>query len=196
MSDVNFINSYNEIVFDNFIAVLKQNMVFQTQLKLMEPKLARIAELEQQVADSGTTHQELEQLRSTVQSLTSELTGKNAQIQQQSGSDAERHRIQTALNEKMRECESLKASVEVLNREVQSLHTQAKHGQEAVEMNRTLLVSEQALQDTVQKQTAYIQKLEEMLPVNKRKKLGLPVPDATINTMENRSVIESSGGIF
>lgn len=196
MSDVNFINSYNEIVFDNFIAVLKQNMVFQTQLKLMEPKLARIAELEQQDADSGTTHQELEQLRSTVQSLTSELTGKNAQIQQQSGSDAERHRIQTALNEKMRECESLKASVEVLNRQVQSLHTQTKHGQEAVQMNRTLLVSEQALQDTVQKQTAYIQKLEEMLPVNKRKKLGLPVPDAVINTVENRSVIESSGGIF
>ena len=60
MSDVNFVNSYNEIVFDNFIAVLKQNLVFQTQLKLVEAKVAKLNELEQQLAAtkeiSGTIH--------------------------------------------------------------------------------------------------------------------------------------------
>lgn len=196
MSDVNFINSYNEIVFDNFIAVLKQNLVFQTQLKVMEPKLARMAELEKQLAESGDAQKEIAQLRATVQSLTTELNGKNTQIQQQSGADADRHRIQTALNEKMRECESLKASVDVLNRELQTLGGQVKQGKDAIQSNETLRSLTKTLEDTTQRQTDYIKKLEDLLPVAKRKKLGLPVPDTAINTVDNLMPIESTGGMF
>jgi chromosome segregation ATPase len=207
MSDVNFMNSYNEIVFDNFIAVLKQNLMFQTQLKLVEPKLARIPELEKQVADSSTALQELERTRSTVQSLTNELSGKNAQIQQHSSSDADHHRIQTALNEKMRECETLRASVDSLNRELQSLTSQAKQKSDAITMNATLVSQKKTLEDTlasqkkmfddtIQKQTEYIRKLEDLLPITKRKKLGLPVPDAAINIAETLIPVASSGGIF
>lgn len=196
MSDVNFINSYNEIVFDNFIAVLKQNLVFQTQLKVMEPKLARMAELENQLAESGDAQKEIAQLRATVQSLTTELSGKNTQIQQQSGADADRHRIQTALNEKMRECESLKASVDVLNRELQTLGGQVKQGQDAISANETLRSLTKTLEDATQRQTEYIKKLEDLLPVAKRKKLGLPVPDTAINTVDNLVPVEFTGGMF
>lgn len=196
MSDVNFINSYNEIVFDNFIAILKQNLMFQTQLKIIEPKLARITELEQQLTESGTARQEVERLQATVQSLTAELTGKNAQIQQHSGSDAERHRIQSALNEKMRECESLKSSVEVLNRELQVTSGQASRAQEVSHENESLRTRTTKLEETVHTQADYIKKLEDMLPISKRKKLGLPVQESAINTTDALMSVESSGGIF
>lgn len=197
MSDAAFINSYNEIVFDNFIAVLKQNLMFQTQLKLIEGKVARVAELEKQLADSGDAHKEVARLRESVQSLTADLNTKNTQLQQQAGSDAERHRIQTALNDKMRECETLRASTDVLNRELQTLSAQAARGQDAMQTVLTLQTTLAALERTTQEQTQYIQKLEELLPPTKRKKLGLPVVEPTINIPRaSTPVIETTGGIF
>lgn len=166
MSDVNFINSYNEIVFDNFIAILKQNLVFQTQLKLIEPKVARIPELEQQLAVSGDSSKEVERLTATIQTLTSELNGKTAQLQQQSSSDADRHRIQTALNEKMRECETLKASVEVLNRELQSVNTQASRGEDALQTNETLRSSVEQLTKDLQSANSQAARVQEVLQAN------------------------------
>ena len=172
MSDVNFINSYNEIVFENFIAVLKQNMVFQTQLKLLEAKVAKLDEVEKQLAAIKEQQHEINQLHVTVQSLNDELSGKNAQIQNQSSVSADHYRIQAALNEKTRECDSLQGS-----------------------MRETTL----ALEQTIQQQIDYIKKLEDLLPNNKRKKLGLLVSsDPTINTLDNVKLtkIESSGGMF
>jgi len=172
MSDVNFINSYNEIVFDNFIAVLKQNMMFQTQLKLLEVKLAKLDEVEKQLAATKEQQNEMTQLHATVQSLNAELSGKNAQIQNQSSVSADHYRIQAALNEKTRECDSLQGS-----------------------MRETTL----ALEQTIQQQIDYIKKLEDLLPNSKRKKLGLSVsPDSTINTLDTVKPIEieSSGGMF
>lgn len=234
MSDVAFINSYNEIVFENFLAVLKQNLMFQTQLKLLEPKVARLNELEQKLSESGNLGQdvsrlqqsvqsltqttsekllrieqlekqlaesdeavrEIGRLRSTVQSLTADLQAKTTQLQQQAGADADRHRIQSALNEKMRESESLRASVEVLNREIQTLSAQATHGKDAIETNQALRTAVSALEKTVQDQTQYIQSLEELLPTSKRKKLGLPIESRINTTTETLTAIEPSGGIF
>lgn len=234
MSDVAFINSYNEIVFENFIAVLKQNLMFQTQLKILETKVSRVTELEQQLSESGNLGKEvvrlqnsvqsltqsigektgridelerqlkdssdavreLPKLQASVQSLTDELKTKTSQLQQQAGADADRHRIQSALNEKMRECESLRASVDVLNRELQTLSAQVAHGQDAIQMNQALKTAVSTLEHTVQEQTQYIRTIEELLPNSKRKKLGLPV-DMPINTQDDvLTPIDSTGGIF
>ena len=40
MSDANFINAYNEVVLENFTAVLKQNFMFQTQIKFLEERVS------------------------------------------------------------------------------------------------------------------------------------------------------------
>ena len=100
MSDpVSFMNSYNEVVFDNFIAVLKQNLMFQTQLKITEGQKIKIEE------------------------LTKELTQKNEDAQRVGQLDTDRHRIQSALNEKSQEVTSLRAQVDILNREVGQIKT-------------------------------------------------------------------------
>ena len=100
MSDpVSFMNSYNEVVFDNFIAVLKQNLMFQTQLKITEGQKIKIEE------------------------LTKELTQKNEDAQRVGQLDTDRHRIQSALNEKSQEVTSLRAQVDILNREVGQIET-------------------------------------------------------------------------
>ena len=100
MSDpVSFMNSYNEVVFDNFIAVLKQNLMFQTQLKITEGQKIKIEE------------------------LTKELTQKNEDAQRFGQLDTDRHRIQSALNEKSQEVTSLRAQVDILNREVGQIKT-------------------------------------------------------------------------
>lgn len=100
MSDpVSFMNSYNEVVFDNFIAVLKQNLMFQTQLKITEGQKIKIEE------------------------LTKELTQKNEDAQRFGQLDTDRHRIQSALNEKSQEVTSLRAQVDILNREVGQIET-------------------------------------------------------------------------
>ena len=47
MSDVNFMNAYNDVVLENFMAVLKQNFMFQTQIKFLEERVSLIPALEE-----------------------------------------------------------------------------------------------------------------------------------------------------
>jgi deoxyadenosine/deoxycytidine kinase len=47
MSDANFINAYNEVVLENFTAVLKQNFMFQTQIRFFEERVNTIPALEE-----------------------------------------------------------------------------------------------------------------------------------------------------
>lgn len=46
---VEFANIYQEILLENLVSIIKQNFVFQTQLKLAENLGQRNAELEQQL---------------------------------------------------------------------------------------------------------------------------------------------------
>lgn len=103
MSDVNFVNTYNDILFENFTAVVKQNLIFQTQLKVMEPQLARLREFEQRLADTGTIHTEVAHLQAQIETLTAQVNDRSW--------ETERHRLQTALNDSMKECETLKATL-------------------------------------------------------------------------------------
>lgn len=205
MSDVTFINAYNEIVFENFQAILKQNLVFQTQLKLMESKIVRIEALEKQLADSTESAKNAEQLQARIDALTTEVTAKNSQIQQQSGADAERHRIQTALNDRMRECESLRASVEVLNRELRETTDREKRSSVDQRELHSLRERVDQAEQTAAEKVRYSQQLEALLPNSKRKKLGLPsITDTPVETplvtdtpeTVDLMPVQSSGGMF
>jgi hypothetical protein len=50
MSDVNFINAYNEVILDNLTAIMKQNFMFQTQMKFLEERVSKFSEMEQKLA--------------------------------------------------------------------------------------------------------------------------------------------------
>jgi chromosome segregation ATPase len=182
MSDVKFINAYNEIIFDNLSAILKQNIMFQTQLKLLEERVQEIPKLQEQLAQFssiGNEKSELENkfnsetgnLNNRINELTNELNSKNNQLQSLQASDANSHRLQTALNTQAAEIESLRTRINSFESET----NQSKQNYESL-----LNQSKQNFESEIAKKDDYISQLEEMLPNSKKKKLGIEIPEPVI----------------
>ena len=111
MSDANFINAYNEVVLENFIAVLKQNFMFQTQIKFLEERVSTIPALEEKGNLYDSVVREKIELQNKISSLTSEVENKDTLIKNTTNSDIDKHRLQKALNEQAKELEKLSNKV-------------------------------------------------------------------------------------
>ena len=111
MSDANFINVYNEVVLENFIAVLKQNFMFQTQIKFLEERVNTIPALEEKGNLYDSVVIEKVELQNKISSLTSEIENKDNIIKNTTNSDIDKHRLQKALNEQAKELEKLSNKV-------------------------------------------------------------------------------------
>ena len=187
MSDVNFINAYNEVILDNLTAIMKQNFMFQTQMKFLEERVSKIPEMEQKLAsvetDKGDKQEEYNRLlndknnlANEVSSLKHEIENKNSIIQNNITTDNDKHRLQTAVNEQAGEIEKLKNRIESMEKEIDS-------------------------------HKKYNSQLEEMLPNSKKKKLGIEVIEETSPKVEVKKeqtvfnnvtplTFESAGGTF
>ena len=111
MSDANFINAYNEVVLENFTAVLKQNFMFQTQIKFLEERVNTIPALEEKGNLYDSVVREKLELQNKISSLTSENENKDNIIRNTTNSDVDKHRLQKALNEQAKELERLSNKV-------------------------------------------------------------------------------------
>ena len=111
MSDANFINAYNEVVLENFTAVLKQNFMFQTQIKFLEERVNTIPALEEKGNLYDSVVREKLELQNKISSLTSEIENKDIFIRNTTNSDVDKHRLQKALNEQAKELEKLSNKV-------------------------------------------------------------------------------------
>ena len=107
MNDIKFLEKYNESALDNFVAVVKQNVLFQAQIAYLSEQNAQIGELQQQIIDFEPVKEELVKLRDENINLTSELNTKITIIESANKTDAEKFRLQTSLNEQSREIERL-----------------------------------------------------------------------------------------
>lgn len=107
MNDIKFLEKYNESAIDNFVAVVKQNILFQAQVAYLSDQLAHTEELRKQIADFEPVKEALVRLRDENINLTNELNSKVTIIESANKSDAEKYRMQTALNEQSREIERL-----------------------------------------------------------------------------------------
>jgi hypothetical protein len=107
MNDIKFLEKYNESAIDNFVAVVKQNILFQAQVAYLSDQLAHTEELRKQIADFEPVKEALVKLRDENINLTNELNNKITIIESANKSDAEKYRMQTALNEQSREIERL-----------------------------------------------------------------------------------------
>ena len=205
MSDSNFINAYNEVILENLNAIMKQNFMFQTQIKFLEQRVNDIPEMEKKLADFEKNKSvELEQLQNSagdfekkladkqneynrlmdqknnlageVLSLKNEVEDKNRIIQNNVTSDNDKHRLQTAVNQQSGEIEKLKNRIESMEKEIDS-------------------------------HKKYNLQLEEMLPNSKKKKLGIEIseedtPKAEVKKEQTVSnnvtplTFESAGGTF
>jgi hypothetical protein len=107
MNDIKFLEKYNESAIDNFVAVVKQNILFQAQVAYLSDQLAHTEELRKQIAEFEPVKEALVRLRDENINLTNELNNKITIIESANKSDAEKYRMQTALNEQSREIERL-----------------------------------------------------------------------------------------
>ena len=205
MSDANFINAYNEVILENLHAIMKQNFMFQTQIKFLEQRVNDIPEMEKKLADFEKDKSiELKQFENSagdfekkladkqndynhlmdqknnligeVNSLKNELEEKNRIIQNNVTTDNDRHRLQTAVNQQAGEIENLKNTIGSLEKEVDS-------------------------------HKKYNLQLEEMLPNSKKKKLGIEIIEENTPKVEVKKeqtvfnnvtplTFESAGGTF
>ena len=109
--DGKFLDVYNEVILDNFNAVLKQNFMFQTQIKFAEEKAKEVGELEKKLATLTSENSDANILREEIKTLNERISQKEAIIQSSSNTDNERHRLQTAVNNQMKEIEGLKKTI-------------------------------------------------------------------------------------
>lgn len=108
MMDVKFLNKYNEVALDNFVAVVKQNILFQAQLAALTEQVQRIPDLEKQVELMAEMKEQMDYLKEDNRTLATELNNKISFIEESSKTDADRFRLQTAVNNQLKENESLK----------------------------------------------------------------------------------------
>jgi chromosome segregation ATPase len=107
MNDIKFLEKYNEAAIDNFVAVVKQNILFQAQVAYLSEQVSHTEELRKQIADFEFVKESLVKLKDENIGLTQELNNKINIIESANKSDAEKYRLQTSLNEQSREIERL-----------------------------------------------------------------------------------------
>ncbi len=191
--DAKFLNTYNEVILDNFNAVLKQNFLFQTQIKVLEEQVKEKSELETKLASLSSENNDIVELRAEIDGLKDELNNKNLAIQNLNNTDSERHRLQTAVNNQMKEIEGLKS-------QVGSLQNGKDSEVQSVKIQKDSVIK--LLKDKEKEQLDYIAQLEEMLPNSKKKKLGIELPttekELTIPVKDEMNVLKftSNGGTF
>jgi len=107
MNDIKFLEKYNESAIENFVAVVKQNILFQAQISYLSEQNSQMEELKKQIADFQIVKDSLVKLREENANLANELNNKVTIIESANKSDAEKYRMQTSLNEQSREIERL-----------------------------------------------------------------------------------------
>jgi len=109
---VDFTNIYQEILLDNLVSIIKQNFVFQTQLKLAENFGQRNVELEQQVKQ--------------LQIDTNQFAIYKNKAEQNNSAHEEKSRIQAALNEEMKKSSLYKEEIDKKNADIIKLSNEMK----------------------------------------------------------------------
>lgn len=105
--NVEFSNAYQEILLDNLVSIIKQNFVFQTQLKIAEDTGKAKVEIEQKYNELVKTFEELKEFK-----MRAEV---NATAHE------EKSRLQGALNDAMKKNTALQQDLENKKTEITNL---------------------------------------------------------------------------
>jgi PPE-repeat protein len=149
---VEFSNAYQEILFDNLTSIIKQNFLFQTQLKIAENSNKNYADLKKQF-------DEITVLYNNAKTQLSQLEVYKSKAESNNSAHEEKNRIQSALNDSMKKNSNLQKELDNKNVEIKKIEDLKKQ-----ELDK--------LQIQIDKLNNYIQKLEEIVPINKLKKLN------------------------
>ena len=102
---VEFSNAYQEVLLENLDAILKQNFMFQARLKLLEKEANFKTELQAKLDDLTAKYQEALSQVGEAEQYKVQASSNDAIVQEKS-------RIQSALNDTMRELGTTKGALE------------------------------------------------------------------------------------
>jgi chromosome segregation ATPase len=217
MSDANFINTYNEVILENLNAIMKQNFMFQTQIKFFEQRVNELSEMEKKLADFEKDKSvELKQFQSSTDKFEKKLTETSSDFEKKlADKQNEYNRLMDQKNNLAGEVLSLKNEVEDKNRIIQNNVTsdndkhrlQTAVNQQSGDIEK-LKNKIESMEKEIDSHKKYNLQLEEMLPNSKKKKLGIEIleedtPKVEVKKEQTASIInatsltfESAGGTF
>jgi chromosome segregation ATPase len=114
-NDLLFLNNYVEVVNDNVSSIIKQNFVFQTQLKMAETKLAQLEDAKQTVDKLSIENKELMQQISDLRSV----AGSYRTVAE------DKSRLQVSLNETSQVKNQLQSQINDMQQELTRLRAQS-----------------------------------------------------------------------
>lgn len=168
--DVNLQNVYAEVLLDNFVAVIKQNIMFQAQLELLTKNASDSEKLKSEIY-------ELKRINNDLQQKLNDLSGVQYDIKDVDATRNEKNRLQTAVNDYMRQIKKL--NEDLLKVKAESQETLINNSNRMEELNK------------------YIDRLEKVVPANKLKKIK--AGDITEFTKNDDVFVEgdvNNGGTF
>lgn len=149
--DVKLQNAYVEVLLDNFLSVVKQNVMFQAQLKTLNDTSEELANTKKALEDLNNRYRDCETRFSDVSSQNSSLktdnSNKQNQIQTSENVINDRNRLQSAVNDYMRQVKKL----------------------EDDKLENQIFVDK--LNNSISTLNKYISNLEPLVPVSKLKKI-------------------------
>lgn len=142
--DVNLQNVYAEVLLDNFVAVIKQNIMFQAQLELLTKNASDSEKLKSEIYELKRANNDLQQKVNGLSGLQID-TSSFVDVKQ------EKDRLQSAVNDYMRQIKKL--NEDLLKVKAESQEVLVTNTNRMEELNK------------------YIDRLEKVVPANKLKKL-------------------------
>ena len=105
---VEFSNAYQEILLDNLVAIIKQNFIFQTQLKIVEESGKAKTEIQAKYDELIRAHEALKEFK--------------ARADVNNSAHEEKSRLQSALNDTMKKVTKLEKDLAEKDTEIASLN--------------------------------------------------------------------------
>ena len=174
--DVKLQNAYVEVLLDNFMAVVKQNLMFQAQMEIMKSAISEADDVRRKILELSDRNVLLQQTNDQLVNKLESLSGENVNLKTTVGQKdiqvnnttniiREKDRLQNAVNTYMKQVKALEETSVDNNKRIEEL-------------------------------TKYIDKLEMVVPANKLKKLKMV--DLTAFGVEEVEVQDNvkSGGTF
>ena len=126
---VEFSNTYQEILLENLMSIIKQNFMFQTQLKMVEETGTQKAELEAKLAEAQKQY-------NAIRPLVEEIESYKQRALQNTSAHQEKDRIQTALNDYMRKHADLQVVIGEKDGEIAKLKEYIDKLEQAVPISK------------------------------------------------------------
>jgi paraquat-inducible protein B len=152
MNDIKFLQHYNETAIDNFVAVVKQNILFQAQIAALSEENKRIPELLKEIDGFEEIKKQLVTVTEANVNLANQLNIKSQIAEKTSKVDTERFRLQTAVNNQMKEINGLKEALEEQQEYIKKLENMlppSKKKKLGIELNE---VEEQVIEEITQEE--------------------------------------------